>query len=370
MGLSSKQVINRDGLDWSQTLLQQSHIDNHHHQKPPSTMRRQHQNQHQNQQQSEPLKCPRCDSINTKFCYYNNYNLTQPRHFCKTCRRYWTKGGALRNVPIGGGCRKNKSNTVVSASAGKSVSSAGKMKMVVSSEIGRGSGFGSTGPGFDHDLSSSPILWGSPQNSHLLALLRSAHQNPNPNPNPNPLCSGITSLSVKEEGGSGNGMIGSHIISNSTTESAVSNGTVNLGRSLGLDPLGQVPSLGLCSSLWRSSSNNSQNHHHQPPQTSYNGFTLGEAAQSNSGIQELYQRLRLSSSSSANYYNDQTAVVLTHHHVGSNSSHSASSSANSASTTTSILESAPVGGGGELGFWNNQVFPWSDLPTTTNGAYP
>ncbi|KAK9284909.1 hypothetical protein L1049_024090 [Liquidambar formosana] len=55
-----------------------------------------------------PLKCPRCDSPNTKFCYYNNYSLTQPRHFCKTCRRYWTKGGALRNVPIGGGCRKSK----------------------------------------------------------------------------------------------------------------------------------------------------------------------------------------------------------------------------------------------------------------------
>eukprot|EP01018_Ginkgo_biloba_P037293 Gb_09906 [translate_table: standard] len=54
------------------------------------------------------LKCPRCDSLNTKFCYYNNYSLTQPRHFCKTCRRYWTKGGVLRNVPIGGGCRKNK----------------------------------------------------------------------------------------------------------------------------------------------------------------------------------------------------------------------------------------------------------------------
>ncbi|KAJ0982290.1 hypothetical protein J5N97_010545 [Dioscorea zingiberensis] len=54
------------------------------------------------------LKCPRCDSPNTKFCYYNNYSLTQPRHFCKTCRRYWTKGGALRNVPVGGGCRKAK----------------------------------------------------------------------------------------------------------------------------------------------------------------------------------------------------------------------------------------------------------------------
>ncbi|KAL2938232.1 Dof zinc finger protein DOF5.3, partial [Bienertia sinuspersici] len=54
------------------------------------------------------LKCPRCDSANTKFCYYNNYSLTQPRYFCKSCRRYWTKGGTLRNVPVGGGCRKNK----------------------------------------------------------------------------------------------------------------------------------------------------------------------------------------------------------------------------------------------------------------------
>lgn len=52
--------------------------------------------------------CPRCDSSNTKFCYYNNYSLTQPRYFCKACRRYWTKGGSLRNVPVGGGCRKNR----------------------------------------------------------------------------------------------------------------------------------------------------------------------------------------------------------------------------------------------------------------------
>ncbi|KAK4374612.1 hypothetical protein RND71_005289 [Anisodus tanguticus] len=62
-------------------------------------------NHHQNHQ---ALKCPRCDSLNTKFCYYNNYNLSQPRHFCKSCRRYWTKGGVLRNVPVGGGCRKSK----------------------------------------------------------------------------------------------------------------------------------------------------------------------------------------------------------------------------------------------------------------------
>ncbi|XP_051126217.1 dof zinc finger protein DOF1.4-like isoform X2 [Andrographis paniculata] len=59
-------------------------------------------------QDHQPLRCPRCDSSNTKFCYYNNYSLSQPRHFCKACKRYWTRGGTLRNVPVGGGCRKNK----------------------------------------------------------------------------------------------------------------------------------------------------------------------------------------------------------------------------------------------------------------------
>ncbi|XP_059440121.1 dof zinc finger protein DOF1.4-like [Corylus avellana] len=62
----------------------------------------------QQQQQQQALRCPRCDSSNTKFCYYNNYSLSQPRHFCKACKRYWTRGGTLRNVPVGGGCRKNK----------------------------------------------------------------------------------------------------------------------------------------------------------------------------------------------------------------------------------------------------------------------
>ncbi|KMZ56613.1 Dof zinc finger protein DOF3.6 [Zostera marina] len=62
-----------------------------------------------------PLNCPRCDSINTKFCYFNNYSLSQPRHFCKTCRRYWTRGGALRNVPVGGGCRRNKRGKITTS---------------------------------------------------------------------------------------------------------------------------------------------------------------------------------------------------------------------------------------------------------------
>ncbi|VFQ67937.1 unnamed protein product [Cuscuta campestris] len=59
-------------------------------------------------QKDEPVNCPRCNSTNTKFCYYNNYSLSQPRYFCKTCRRYWTEGGSLRNIPVGGGSRKNR----------------------------------------------------------------------------------------------------------------------------------------------------------------------------------------------------------------------------------------------------------------------
>jgi hypothetical protein len=67
-------------------------------------------------QKEKAINCPRCNSTNTKFCYYNNYSLQQPRYFCKTCRRYWTEGGSLRNVPVGGGSRKNKrsSSSVVS----------------------------------------------------------------------------------------------------------------------------------------------------------------------------------------------------------------------------------------------------------------
>ncbi|KAE9591718.1 hypothetical protein Lal_00038966 [Lupinus albus] len=60
------------------------------------------------QRPQQPVQCPRCNSMNTKFCYYNNYNLAQPRHYCKTCRRYWTQGGTLRNIPIGGRCHKRK----------------------------------------------------------------------------------------------------------------------------------------------------------------------------------------------------------------------------------------------------------------------
>ncbi|PON37857.1 Zinc finger, Dof-type [Parasponia andersonii] len=76
------------------------------------------QNNSDNNNDKAAQKCPRCESLNTKFCYYNNYSLSQPRYFCKTCRRYWTQGGTLRNVPVGGGCRKGKrARTTTSAAA-------------------------------------------------------------------------------------------------------------------------------------------------------------------------------------------------------------------------------------------------------------
>ncbi|XP_010484567.1 PREDICTED: dof zinc finger protein DOF5.8-like [Camelina sativa] len=73
--------------------------------------------------QQEQLPCPRCDSTNTKFCYYNNYNFSQPRHFCKSCRRYWTRGGTLRDIPVGGVSRKSskRSRTCSSSAANTTV---------------------------------------------------------------------------------------------------------------------------------------------------------------------------------------------------------------------------------------------------------
>ena len=88
--------------------------------------------------------CPRCDSPNTKFCYYNNYSLSQPRYFCKGCRRYCTKGGSLRNVPVGGGCRKNRRGKPARA-------------VPVVGEAAAG-GAGGAAAAFAHRSSSSPAM--------------------------------------------------------------------------------------------------------------------------------------------------------------------------------------------------------------------
>ncbi|KAK1433025.1 hypothetical protein QVD17_09929 [Tagetes erecta] len=257
---------------------------------------------------NQKLRCPRCDSSNTKFCYYNNYNLTQPRHFCKTCRRYWTKGGALRNVPIGGGCRKNKGTTIATA-IGKPISSTGKLKAAVSSELVKSSFI----HGLEHDhFNPNPAgLWSAPPHtSHLLSLLR-ATQNPNPNFTPNP-------------------SVTSHIKD------------FVLGSSMGFDQ-----SLGQTSSLWR----NNQVSQNQQQQQQGMIMSTGHEIQ-NQRLRSLYP---------GNYYNnhDQTTPLI----LGSNVVNTSSST-----SCSTILDSAPVLASGESGFWN-QTLPWSDL-AAANGAYP
>lgn len=73
--------------------------------------------QQQQKQPKNPMRCPRCNSLNTRFRYFNNNSPTQPRHYCRTCRRQWTVGGRLRLIPIGGNTR-NGTRTKASSSGG------------------------------------------------------------------------------------------------------------------------------------------------------------------------------------------------------------------------------------------------------------
>jgi len=117
--------------------------------------------------------CPRCNSDNTKFCYYNNYNIKQPRFLCKVrlllwvctpthclaaghifcstrchfpckiqchdrysricpqgCQRYWTEGGMLRNVPVGSGRRKSKNTQAREAEKAATADAAKQQSMI------------------------------------------------------------------------------------------------------------------------------------------------------------------------------------------------------------------------------------------------
>lgn len=64
--------------------------------------------------------------------------------------RYWTKGGALRNVPIGGGCRKNKKMKTSSSSTRFSGDS--KDTISGSSDIGGLKFFHGLSPAMDFQL--------------------------------------------------------------------------------------------------------------------------------------------------------------------------------------------------------------------------
>ncbi|KAJ7944379.1 Dof zinc finger protein like [Quillaja saponaria] len=121
--------------------------------------------------EQEHLPCPRCDSSNTKFCYYNNYNFSQPRHFCKSCRRYWTHGGTLRDIPVGGGSRKNakRSRTATSNSSTTFISA--------SSE--------------DHPLPATPVLLPFAANQGMSVQFGAAGGDTKPISN---MCGSFTSL--------------------------------------------------------------------------------------------------------------------------------------------------------------------------------
>ncbi|KAJ4912777.1 Dof zinc finger protein DOF4.4 [Raphanus sativus] len=75
-----------------------------------------------NEEKPPPRVCPRCSSDNTKFCFYNNYRVSQPRYHCRNCRRFWTHGGALRDIPIGGRARKIKPTEIDQPSVPQGVS--------------------------------------------------------------------------------------------------------------------------------------------------------------------------------------------------------------------------------------------------------
>ncbi|KAG2292088.1 hypothetical protein Bca4012_064691 [Brassica carinata] len=127
--------------------------------------------------EQEQLNCPRCDSPNTKFCYYNNYNLSQPRHFCKNCRRYWTKGGSLRNIPVGGGSRKNSSkrSSVGSSSSSAPSSSSPKSKTVPFSDQEKGV-TGNPGQNMDPTRMLYGLPVGDPSGGSFGSLLASNMQ--------------------------------------------------------------------------------------------------------------------------------------------------------------------------------------------------
>lgn len=259
------------------------------------------------------LKCPRCNSLNAKFCYYNNCNLMQPRHFCKTCCRYWTKGGTLRNVPIGGGCRKNKTSSVSSSVA---KSGTAKFKSLAS--------VGSMG-GLDHGLPSN--VWALPHSSQVVALVRGTPFCPIPSPSPNP------SPLMKEEVN----MFRASIMAESAMMARACQ--MSTSHQLVLDLQSRLPSTTMCSSFW--SNSQQQGPLQQEPanhQSHQKGYMLSEAQNSNT-VETLYQRLKLST---GEYNSEQSPTA-------------APSSCGVATppSTSSVLASAPPEvGGDQLGYWS------------------
>ncbi|KAF8646065.1 hypothetical protein HU200_066029 [Digitaria exilis] len=349
-------IVSNPSPTSSSSTSSRSSAQHHHHQQQRSTSATsspQGQEQGAAAAEQAPLRCPRCNSSNTKFCYYNNYNLTQPRHFCKTCRRYWTKGGALRNVPIGGGCRKPRPmpTPVVKPAAVASCKSP---------SLGLGGLGMGMGPG-------GPVPWASSQQAaaaQLMALLNSAR------------------------GVHGGGHGGS-----------------NMHRLLGLDttmghlPLHVLPGTcnpagGAPASLWPPQAPASRPVHTPPPHMDPHQVGMGSLGQ-HDVLSSLGLKLPPSSSSpAASYYSDQLHAVVSsaaaggrpHEYdaPGGGMSLPCTTAATSlppvTSSVSAALSSATVGldlppvslPGPEMQYWAGPAamsVAWPDLPTP-NGAFP
>ena len=64
---------------------------------------------------SAPLACARCGSEDTKFCYYNNYNIKQPRFYCKVRGRHGRARGIAELCFAGASGRSRFASAAASA---------------------------------------------------------------------------------------------------------------------------------------------------------------------------------------------------------------------------------------------------------------
>ncbi|XP_020244246.1 dof zinc finger protein DOF5.6-like [Asparagus officinalis] len=131
------------------------------HPEPNSVLHHPQQDQRKPRPQPEQSpKCPRCDSTNTKFCYYNNYSLSQPRYFCKSCC-----------------CRKNhRRNPNNPSSSGKQISSVNKQDDQERLPI---------------PALMPPLAIFDPNELSSFSMLANPNPNPNPNPSNNPDVAGF-----------------------------------------------------------------------------------------------------------------------------------------------------------------------------------
>ncbi|CAN6460042.1 unnamed protein product [Victoria cruziana] len=274
------------------------------------------------------LKCPRCDSSNTKFCYYNNYNLTQPRHFCKSCRRYWTKGGALRNVPIGGGCRKNKASGGRSAKSKAESSTNSKASSTITAVATSSAATSNCGAIDREQPASSSALIATTATPMVMQQTAAASISSFLLQNSHVFDPQSYLGLLKPAGNQNSSVLPQRSVSDAHNIEAM--GVINGGVG-----------------MWRNGNNLHQHHHHHQNQQPYLHHNQLGLMGDQSGIQELYQKIRAMSSSYVGEEHPNVQPVI---------------------TANSIVEQTPLALG-ELGYWGSAL-PWPDLHSTAGASFP